>query len=190
MQVSLTRATKVHAVPKLLDKLNAALGAPTVAPLHGEGSSFLSLPTKRNPQPLDRGNVSNINNNKNNNIGNGDLVKSMAATPIGGMASSAGTVAVPATIDFERVLGPMVHTILKEGGSRPCSSSMIAMDVDASAMIASGGCWYELNQLRVHAGAPERSEQGVQRLMQYYAQLCWLEDVFPFATGEVSTAND
>ncbi|KAJ3134751.1 Rhophilin, Rho GTPase binding protein [Geranomyces variabilis] len=45
--------------------------------------------------------------------------------------------------------------------------------------------WYLLNELRIHAGAPERSETGIERLSHYYAQLLHLEPKFPFETDEI-----
>ncbi|KAI8818759.1 BRO1-like domain-containing protein [Fimicolochytrium jonesii] len=45
--------------------------------------------------------------------------------------------------------------------------------------------WYLLNELRIHAGAPERSEAGIERLSHYYAQLLYLEPKFPFETDEI-----
>ncbi|KAJ3176324.1 Rhophilin, Rho GTPase binding protein [Geranomyces variabilis] len=45
--------------------------------------------------------------------------------------------------------------------------------------------WYLLNELRIHAGAPERSENGIERLSHYYAQLLHLEPKFPFETDEI-----
>ncbi|TPX59823.1 hypothetical protein PhCBS80983_g02237 [Powellomyces hirtus] len=45
--------------------------------------------------------------------------------------------------------------------------------------------WYLLNELRIHAGAPERSESGIERLSHYYAQLLHLEPKFPFETDEI-----
>ncbi|KND02105.1 uncharacterized protein SPPG_02603 [Spizellomyces punctatus DAOM BR117] len=45
--------------------------------------------------------------------------------------------------------------------------------------------WYSLNELRIHAGAPERSEVGIERLSHYYAQLLYLEPKFPFETDEI-----
>ncbi|KAJ3017941.1 hypothetical protein HKX48_003267 [Thoreauomyces humboldtii] len=45
--------------------------------------------------------------------------------------------------------------------------------------------WYLLNELRIHAGAPERSEAGIERLSHYYAQLLHLEPKFPFETDEI-----
>ncbi|KAI9179956.1 hypothetical protein H9P43_005317 [Blastocladiella emersonii ATCC 22665] len=48
--------------------------------------------------------------------------------------------------------------------------------------------WYAMNQLRIHAGAPERSDGGLARLQEYYALLLWMEERFPFATDEVDVA--
>ncbi|TPX65132.1 hypothetical protein SpCBS45565_g05380 [Spizellomyces sp. 'palustris'] len=45
--------------------------------------------------------------------------------------------------------------------------------------------WYLLTELRIHAGAPERSEGGIERLSHYYAQLLYLEPKFPFETDEI-----
>ena len=49
---------------------------------------------------------------------------------------------------------------------------------------------YNINQLRIHAGAPERSIQGIQKLAEYYAQLQYLEKKFPFETEDVSYNTD
>ena len=46
--------------------------------------------------------------------------------------------------------------------------------------------WYIMNQLRIHAGTPERSMAGIDKLAQYYAQLQYLEQKFPFDTEDVS----
>ncbi|KAI9001824.1 BRO1-like domain-containing protein [Hyaloraphidium curvatum] len=43
--------------------------------------------------------------------------------------------------------------------------------------------WLALNQLRIHAGTPERSPRGVERILQYFAQLEYLEKKFPFESG-------
>jgi hypothetical protein len=45
--------------------------------------------------------------------------------------------------------------------------------------------WYTMNQLRIHAGCPERSMAGVEKLAKYYAQLQYLESKFAFDTGKV-----
>ncbi|TPX34871.1 hypothetical protein SmJEL517_g02652 [Synchytrium microbalum] len=45
--------------------------------------------------------------------------------------------------------------------------------------------WYALNQMRIHAGAPERSFGGIEKLAHYYAQLVYLEQKFPFETGKM-----
>ncbi|KAJ3301565.1 pH-response regulator protein palA/rim20 [Kappamyces sp. JEL0829] len=48
--------------------------------------------------------------------------------------------------------------------------------------------WYLVNQLRIHAGAPERSADGIEKLANYYAQLQYLETKFPFDTEEVDVS--
>ncbi|KAJ3361920.1 pH-response regulator protein palA/rim20 [Kappamyces sp. JEL0680] len=48
--------------------------------------------------------------------------------------------------------------------------------------------WYLVNQLRIHAGAPERSADGIEKLANYYAQLQYLETKFPFDTEEYEKA--
>ncbi|TPX51680.1 hypothetical protein SeLEV6574_g00157 [Synchytrium endobioticum] len=45
--------------------------------------------------------------------------------------------------------------------------------------------WHALNQMRIHAGAPEKSLAGIEKLAQYYAQLVYLEQKFPFETGKL-----
>jgi hypothetical protein len=45
--------------------------------------------------------------------------------------------------------------------------------------------WYTMNQLRIHAGCPERSMMGIEKMAQYYAQLQYLESKFAFDTGKV-----
>nr|KAJ3421735.1 pH-response regulator protein palA/rim20 [Polyrhizophydium stewartii] len=54
-----------------------------------------------------------------------------------------------------------------------------------AALLPSDSQWYALNQMRIHAGLPERSTSGIDKLAQYYAQLLHLEDKFPFETGKV-----
>jgi hypothetical protein len=45
--------------------------------------------------------------------------------------------------------------------------------------------WYKINQLRIHAGSPERSFAGIEKLADYYAQLQFLESKFALDTGKV-----
>ena len=184
MEASLTRATKLHAMPNLLDKWNA-LGSPSIEPLHGEGSSFLYLPTKKIVKPTDATNTSMNTSNNNNNtaVNNNNTATTTTGEPSAAFES----------LDFKTAL--MAHL---PGGRRLSSSAAATASgypteeeqwlhsvepptVPGATAIA----WNQLNQLRVHAGAPERSEIGIQKLMQYYAQLCYLEDCFPFSTGKV-----
>lgn len=55
----------------------------------------------------------------------------------------------------------------------------------AKMLLPTESQWYILNQMRVHAGAPERSDKGVEKLLQYYTQLLHLEQKFPFNTEKV-----
>lgn len=55
----------------------------------------------------------------------------------------------------------------------------------ASLALPTDQQWHQLNQLRIHAGAPERTERGIDRLMHYYAQLQLLEERFAFGTQQV-----
>ncbi|KXS17325.1 BRO1-domain-containing protein [Gonapodya prolifera JEL478] len=46
--------------------------------------------------------------------------------------------------------------------------------------------WQALNRMRIHAGAPERSEQGAEKVLAYYAQLEYLEQKFPLETNTLN----
>ena len=46
--------------------------------------------------------------------------------------------------------------------------------------------WALMDQLRIHAGRPERSENGITMLADYYAQLQYLEAKFPFDAGKMN----
>jgi hypothetical protein len=102
-----------------------------------------------------------------------------------------GSAAVPPPmpIDFQAVLACHFAAAETADASWKDFESACASTVNGEQQrggVPDERAWNELNQLRVHAGAPERSEQGVQKLMQYYAQLCWMEEQFPFGTGKVS----
>lgn len=139
---------------------------------HGEGSSFLSLPTKRNVgfhEPRTGGH-----------------------TQTGG--GSATQSALP--VDFKSKLLPRIIAACQppvpNQQQQPPSSHISAATANSMSpnsqedlirkgpLVPSEQQWYTLNQLRIHAGAPERTERGVNRLLQYFAQLCWLEERFPF----------
>ena len=74
-------------------------------------------------------------------------------------------------IDFKKSLLPLIQS----------SES----DDLKSTLMPTEAQWYQLNQLRIHAGAPERSEDGVERLYQYYAQLVAMEKKFPYDTNKI-----
>jgi hypothetical protein len=133
---------------------------------HGEGSSFLSLPTKRNVgfhEPRVP-----TNNQSQHTI-----------------------------VDFKSKLLPRIIAVCQPPSSGQPPSIAGAREtgvVSASQedlirkgpLVPSEQQWYTLNQLRIHAGAPERTERGINRLLQYYAQLCWLEERFPFDTHQMA----
>ncbi|KAJ3126603.1 Rhophilin, Rho GTPase binding protein [Nowakowskiella sp. JEL0407] len=82
-------------------------------------------------------------------------------------------------LDFKQVLTPKVvemipNSQLSKDVLNISKSSVFAMPLDSQ--------WYLLNQLRIHAGAPERSDMGIEKLLNYYHQLLFLEKKFPFAT--------
>ncbi|ORY36707.1 BRO1-domain-containing protein [Rhizoclosmatium globosum] len=52
--------------------------------------------------------------------------------------------------------------------------------------LPSSNQWSLLNSLRIHAGTPERSEDGIEKLLQYYAQLLNLSQKFDFESGRHS----
>lgn len=45
--------------------------------------------------------------------------------------------------------------------------------------------WYTLNKLRVHAGAPELTQEGIELMLKYYSQLIGMEKRFPFESNKV-----
>ncbi|KAI9338102.1 BRO1-like domain-containing protein [Zopfochytrium polystomum] len=55
----------------------------------------------------------------------------------------------------------------------------------SSVFLPSPTQWTHLDELRVHAGAPERSEMGIEKLLRYFAQLLHMEEKFAFQTKKV-----
>jgi hypothetical protein len=76
-------------------------------------------------------------------------------------------------VDFKRSL----VSFMEEDGENSCMAHSVSETQ-----------WYQLNQMRIHAGAPERSEEGIERLFQYYFQLVGMERKFPFDTMKVDIA--
>ncbi|KAJ3412764.1 Rhophilin, Rho GTPase binding protein [Chytridiales sp. JEL 0842] len=58
----------------------------------------------------------------------------------------------------------------------------------ASMLLPTVSQWDALDEMRVHAGAPERSEHGVDKLVDYYGQLLSIEQKFPLQTGKLDIA--
>ena len=137
---------------RLIGVISGVSDSPTAYGNNGEGSSFLSVPTKRNCNQRD------------------------------------GSVIVPDEVGYLDFKKYLLKSILKATAPDFSSSQSSAIPTNgglASSLVPTDQQWYGLNQLRIHAGAPERTEKGIERLMQYYAQLCWLEERFPFETDQV-----
>lgn len=169
MEASLTSAVKLHSIPMFLDKINS-IGSPVVGnQVTGEGSSFLAIPTKRNNQPQS---------------GSNSVATNLLSAASGRRKSIDGQKDQKSAslqyLDFKQALLP---TILS--AATPTDPWQNGTDILKSSLVPNEQHWYSLNQLRIHAGAPERSEQGIERLMQYYCQLCWLEERFPFETEQI-----
>ncbi|KAJ3321226.1 Rhophilin, Rho GTPase binding protein [Blyttiomyces sp. JEL0837] len=64
-------------------------------------------------------------------------------------------------------------------------TSRLRLAKTASLFIPTPVQWNYINELRIHAGAPERSEKGIDMLARYYAQLRNLEGKFPIHSGKI-----
>ncbi|KAJ3394146.1 Conserved oligomeric Golgi complex subunit [Lobulomyces angularis] len=162
-------------------------------------STFLDIPLKRNSlippnlasnkekfNILTKSITSKITNsiiNINNNQENSGTQNNQNVTDI----NSKGEY----YLDFKKILSPLILNkedsdlgakfgLESEKGKKYNNSNNINYPTDEQ--------WYQLNQLRIHAGAPERSEEGIERLLNYYAQLIKIEKVFPFDTFQVETS--
>ena len=195
MPSSLTAATKLDLVPKMLDKFNS-LGSPAVNNGYinnGEGSSFLAIPTKRNYHP------------RNQNTANSSSPVAGASGAASGLAMAAAQFILPAGtsigngngdaplsfVDFKSALMPQIKAACYTnsavtGAANAGPSDFAKYHYETvhipSQLMPTEQQWCTLNQLRIHAGAPERNERGIEKLMNYYAQLCWLEEKFAFDT--------
>ncbi|KAI8912896.1 BRO1-like domain-containing protein, partial [Entophlyctis helioformis] len=69
----------------------------------------------------------------------------------------------------------------KDKEEKDLAAAAIAM----AALNPTDSQWYMLNQLRIHAGLPERSAAGIDKLIHYYAHLTYLDEKFPFETGKI-----
>ncbi|KAI9339902.1 BRO1-like domain-containing protein [Obelidium mucronatum] len=86
---------------------------------------------------------------------------------------------------------PIVSVSLSsQDGSRPPPVRRNPYSVEehkrAVLNLPSSSQWSNLNALRIYAGAPERSEEGIEKLYQYYAQLVNLNKKFDFASGKAN----
>jgi hypothetical protein len=154
-------------LPKMKGKISVSIGGPTDNMSfvnNGEGSGFLSLPTKRNCVL------------KDNQAG---MMSAVISSAVG---------EEPGYLNFKQhLMTYIVKCMAPDFGS--LEESHNEDPVVQKSLLPNDQQWYSLNQLRIHAGAPERSEQGIYRLMQYYAQLCWLEERFPVETDKVNDSN-
>lgn len=147
------------------------------ANMNGQGSSFLALPTKRNNQPQSR-----------------------SSSPLRSASSFGESTRSGSNFDFKQSLLPLIvascappemrQAVEDELSSVTMQStdgkvSDCVRDILNGSMVPSDEQWYALHQLRIHAGAAERTEVGIESLMQYFVQLCWLEERFPFESNKV-----
>ncbi|KAI8815084.1 BRO1-like domain-containing protein [Cladochytrium replicatum] len=99
-------------------------------------------------------------------------------------------------IDFKAILLPYIQKRLgstdtdgeapdSEGSATQVAEQRQLLRSTSLLLLPADTQWYVLNHLRIHAGAPERSDVGIERLSHYYGQLLFLEQSFPFVTGEV-----
>jgi hypothetical protein len=154
----------------------------------GENSSFLSLQLKRNARTVPNSALLPIQNAFKHLMNPGakhDEYKVSCNQVESGKRENSYRYAY---LDFQRALVPHI-----EGSS---AATIDEYYTDTAAMQPSSpplhfahfptnSQWYLLNQLRIHAGAPERSLAGIDKMSNYYAQLQFLESKFPFDTEEV-----
>lgn len=145
---------------------------PSVLANGGEGSSFLSLPTKKNSMPYYNPPLQQASESRRSSVASvGSSFSYSGVNQSPGRASSH-------YLNFKNHLLPWIQ---KASSSEEFTGSEFTEA--ASSLLPTDQQWYALNQLRIHAGAPEMSERGADQLMNYYSQLCWLEERFPLETN-------
>ncbi|KAJ3362430.1 Rhophilin, Rho GTPase binding protein [Allomyces javanicus] len=103
-----------------------------------------------------------------------------------GLGSGAAVLCSP--LNFKEIILPrLVRAALSSGGK----SSTLPDEVTAATLaqrypelLPVEGTWRAMDQLRVHAGAPERSDAGLAKLLEYYSVLLLLESCFPSGTSD------
>jgi hypothetical protein len=190
----------IEDAPSLFDQV-IGRKAPTTAYAktgrNGEGSSFMSIPVKRNHLPSDPSSIPLLKRKKNRTLfssiplGNETYFDFkhcllphivVAAAPPSSRAQIEQVVMAPSRRASEVASMPENSP----NGQEDRKKGLLELqDILSSPLVPQDHHWYALNQLRIHAGAPERTEQGVEKLMNYYAQLCWLEERFPYDLEKV-----
>lgn len=126
---------------------------------HHEKSTFLSIPFKRN-----------------------SFLKTSLAVQIKEFFVKP-TVELDPTLDFKKVLMPI---IISSDRSLEKTDSLKQFFNHVELILPTENQWHQLRNLRIHAGSPEVSKSGLDKIALYYSRLLNLEKVFPFACLEVN----
>ena len=148
--------------------------------------TFLALPTKKNTMPVAsipvdaqpgsfgfKNLTSSILKSKSYSTGNDFFSQN---------TNDKQAPAIPDQLDFKQILLPAiveaVHgeegiTLLKDVPNVNKIWSVVLEEHPAGSrlILPTESSWYMLNQMRVHAGAPERSDKGVEKLIRYATML-------------------
>lgn len=127
--------------------------------VHHEKSTFLSIPFKRN-----------------------SFLKSSLADQIKEFFIKPSAEIDP-ILDFKKVLMPI---IVSSDQSLEMTDSQRQFFNHVELMLPTENQWHLLRTLRIHAGSPEVSKAGLEKIALYYSRLLNLEKVFPFACQEVN----
>ncbi|KNE65174.1 hypothetical protein AMAG_10827 [Allomyces macrogynus ATCC 38327] len=100
----------------------------------------------------------------------------------------AGAVVPCSPLNFkETILPRLVRAALESAGK----AAMLLDDVTTATLahrypelLPAEVTWRAIDQLRVHAGAPERSDPGLAKLFEYYSVLLLLESCFPSGASD------
>ena len=125
---------------------------------HHEKSTFLSIPFKRN-----------------------SFLKSSLADQIKEFFAKS-TIENDHIIDFKKVLMPFITT---SDPNVDITDSLKQFLNHVELLLPTENQWHQLRKLRIHAGSPEASESGLDKISLYYSRLLNLENVLPFACQEV-----
>jgi ABC-type phosphate/phosphonate transport system substrate-binding protein len=126
--------------------------------VHHESSTFLSIPFKRN-----------------------SFLKSSLADQIKEFFIKPNAEIAP-ILDFKKVLMPI---IVSSDLNLDMTDSLRQFFNHVELILPTENQWHILRNLRIHAGSPEASKSGLEKIALYYSRLLNLEKVFPFACQEV-----